>query len=71
MRLETKNLKLIEAASRELQHVGLDDALRVATYRLSSAVSRLNNRSISQKTPLLRGLGAVPEEGLEPPTRGS
>ena len=27
--LLTKNLKLIEAASRELQHVGLDDALRV------------------------------------------
>ena len=27
--LLTKNVKLIEAASRELQHVGLDDALRV------------------------------------------
>ena len=27
--LLTKNLSLIEAASRELQHVGLDDALRV------------------------------------------
>lgn len=27
--LLTKSLKLIEAASRELQHVGLDDALRV------------------------------------------
>jgi hypothetical protein len=27
--LLTKNLKLIEAGSRELQHVGLDDALRV------------------------------------------
>jgi hypothetical protein len=25
----TKNLKLIDASSRELQHVGLDDALRV------------------------------------------
>ncbi len=27
--LLTKNVKLIDAASRELQHVGLDDALRV------------------------------------------
>jgi hypothetical protein len=27
--LLSKNVKLIEAASRELQHVGLDDALRV------------------------------------------
>jgi hypothetical protein len=27
--LLTKNVKLIDAAARELQHVGLDDALRV------------------------------------------
>jgi hypothetical protein len=38
--LLSKNLKLIEAASRELQHVGLDDALRVLVVFAASRDAR-------------------------------
>ena len=42
--LLTENLKLIEAASRELQHVGLDDALRVLVVSLSVATRAMSAR---------------------------
>jgi hypothetical protein len=42
--LLTKNVNLIDAAVRELQHVGLDDALRILVCSPSAETIALNVR---------------------------
>ena len=65
--LLTKNIKLIDAAARELQHVGLDDALRVLVVfaerrdiRYERAAARFAARVMME-----RGLTLAQPDGFE------